>query len=107
MAFAAEVALWQGEEAQLAELAEQVSDNEAILEGHHPVEADISGNIWKLLVEPGQEVKAGEPLLIVEAMKMEFAIHAPMDGWCRASSARRVGRYRRGGPALYRGDRSL
>ena len=80
VAFAAEVALWQGEEAQLAELAEQVCDNEAIPEGHHPVEADISGNIWKLLVEPGQQVKSGEPLVIVEAMKMEFAIHAPMDG---------------------------
>jgi urea carboxylase len=44
------------------------------------VEADISGNIWKLLVEPGQSVKAGEPLLIVEAMKMEFAIYAPVAG---------------------------
>lgn len=31
-------------------------------------------------MEPGQSVKAGEALLIVEAMKMEFAIHAPVDG---------------------------
>lgn len=79
-AFTREVALWQNEEQQLAELADAVTDVEAIPEDHHAVEADISGNIWKLLVEPGQSVKAGEALLIVEAMKMEFAIYAPVDG---------------------------
>ena len=31
-------------------------------------------------MEEGQSVQAGEPLLIVEAMKMEFAIHAAIDG---------------------------
>jgi len=79
-AFTREVALWQNEEQQLAELADAVTEAEAIPEHHHAVEADISGNIWKLLVEPGQSVKAGEALLIVEAMKMEFAIYAPVDG---------------------------
>lgn len=79
-AFTREVALWQSEEQQLAELGEITSESDAIPENHHAVEADISGNIWKLLVEPGQSVKAGEALLIVEAMKMEFAIHAPVDG---------------------------
>src|SRR5690606_37776264 len=42
----------------------------------HAVTAHISGNIWTLLVEPGQRVEADQPLLIVEAMKMEFAVHA-------------------------------
>ena len=58
-----------------AKLLKKIRQADALI-----VEADISGNIWKLLVEPGQSVKAGEPLLIVEAMKMEFSIYAPVDG---------------------------
>ncbi|SDV46718.1 urea carboxylase [Chitinasiproducens palmae] len=44
------------------------------------VSADITGNVWKLLVEPGATVHAGEPLLILEAMKMEFPILSPCSG---------------------------
>jgi biotin carboxyl carrier protein len=36
--------------------------------------------IWKVLVEPEQEVKAGQPLMILVAMKMENEIKAPKDG---------------------------
>jgi len=45
-----------------------------------PVPAHVSGNIWKVLVAAGEEVSAGQPLVIVEAMKMEFSIEAPRDG---------------------------
>jgi len=79
-AFAAEVARWQQEEAFTANSVQIDSQIVALAEGHHSVEAEISGNIWKLLVRSGQTVKAGDPLLIVEAMKMEFAIYAPVDG---------------------------
>ncbi|WP_175836120.1 urea carboxylase [Burkholderia multivorans] len=44
------------------------------------VAADITGSVWKLSVEPGASVRAGDPLLILEAMKMEFHIAAPHDG---------------------------
>jgi urea carboxylase len=44
------------------------------------ISADITGNVWKLAVEPGAAVKAGDSLLILEAMKMEFHIRAPADG---------------------------
>lgn len=44
------------------------------------VSADMNGNIWKVLVQPGDEVEAGQPLIIVEAMKMELAINAPQAG---------------------------
>ena len=43
------------------------------------VESPMTGTVWKMLVEPGQEVASGEVLCIVEAMKMEFAIEAPRD----------------------------
>ena len=59
---------------------EQAPEPAAVAAHLQPVEAEISGNIWKLLVEEGQSVQAGEPLLIVEAMKMEFSIYAPVDG---------------------------
>jgi len=40
----------------------------------------MPGNIWKILVAEGQEVKEGDNLLILEAMKMENEILAPRDG---------------------------
>ncbi|ADD68694.1 biotin/lipoyl attachment domain-containing protein [Denitrovibrio acetiphilus DSM 12809] len=50
------------------------------LEGRQIIEAQMPGYIWKILVEKGQEVKAGEPLMILVAMKMENEIKAPKDG---------------------------
>jgi urea carboxylase len=44
------------------------------------VSADITGNVWKLMADPGSRVNAGDPLLILEAMKMEFHVAAPHDG---------------------------
>ena len=40
----------------------------------------MNGNIWKVLVQPGDDVSAGQTLVIVEAMKMELAIAAPCAG---------------------------
>ena len=40
----------------------------------------MSGSVWKVLVQPGQRVEAGTPLLVVEAMKMELAVIAPVAG---------------------------
>ena len=42
--------------------------------------APMPGKIVALLVAAGQPVKKGEPLLIMEAMKMEHTIAAPKDG---------------------------
>jgi propionyl-CoA carboxylase alpha chain len=40
----------------------------------------MPGLLSSVTVEPGQEVKAGEPLAIVEAMKMENVLRAERDG---------------------------
>lgn len=50
------------------------------LEGRQVIEAQMPGYIWKILVEPGQEVEAGQPLMILVAMKMENEIKAPKAG---------------------------
>ncbi|MDX2030705.1 MAG: acetyl-CoA carboxylase biotin carboxylase subunit [Blastocatellia bacterium] len=40
----------------------------------------MPGAVLKILVAAGQDVKAGEPLLILEAMKMEHTMRAAVDG---------------------------
>ncbi len=40
----------------------------------------MPGRVVKLLVAQGNAVKAGDPLLIIEAMKMESRVPAPVDG---------------------------
>lgn len=76
-----EVALWQADEEKQVEEALQAKAPSGPVEvDGHAVTADISGSIWKLLVEPGVTVEAEQPLLIVEAMKMEFSVYADRAG---------------------------
>lgn len=42
--------------------------------------APMPGTILKLLVNPGESVSANQPVMILEAMKMENEIVAPTDG---------------------------
>ena len=48
--------------------------------GAQAVTAHVTGTVWKLLVQEGDRVKAGKPVLVVESMKMEFAVDAPVGG---------------------------
>lgn len=50
------------------------------LQGRQVITTMMPGLILKVFVEPGQAVKAGDPLLILEAMKMENEIKAQKDG---------------------------
>jgi propionyl-CoA carboxylase alpha chain len=40
----------------------------------------MPGKVLKILVETGQKVSAGDPLIILEAMKMEHTMRAALDG---------------------------
>jgi 3-methylcrotonyl-CoA carboxylase alpha subunit len=53
-------------------------------EAEGSLNAVMPGKIVSLLVAPGQEVSAGTPLLVMEAMKMEHTILAPTDGTVEA-----------------------
>lgn len=44
------------------------------------VEAEITGNVWKVEVKEGDQVSEGDVLVILESMKMEIPIIAPEDG---------------------------
>ncbi len=50
-----------------------------IPEGCFGIESAVPGNVWKVLVEQGQKVAAGDTLAIIESMKMEINVtaHAP------------------------------
>ena len=50
------------------------------IRGEGQVEAPMPGRIVSIKVKPGSQVKMGETLLILEAMKMENEIMAPRDG---------------------------
>lgn len=44
------------------------------------VEAHITGTVWKIVVEVGDEVDEDDDLIILESMKMEMPVVAPVDG---------------------------
>ena len=44
------------------------------------VHTDVSGSVWKVLVKPGDKVKAGDILFILEVMKTEVPFEAGADG---------------------------
>jgi 3-methylcrotonyl-CoA carboxylase alpha subunit len=46
--------------------------------------APMPGRVTQLMVEPGMSVRRGEPLMIIEAMKMEHTVTAPADGTVEA-----------------------
>ena len=48
--------------------------------GSVKIEAGAAGKVFKVEASVGQAVKAGEPVLILEAMKMEIPVVAPQDG---------------------------
>jgi acetyl-CoA carboxylase biotin carboxyl carrier protein len=46
----------------------------------HEIELQTAGNMWKVLVKPGDKVQAGDVLFIMEVMKMEVPHEAPAAG---------------------------
>lgn len=70
---------WDGRSYQLEKAAGRGagSSGQATLE--NVLRAPMPGQVRKVLVEEGQRVKAGETLLLLEAMKMEIRIQATQD----------------------------
>ena len=58
----------------------QAAAANAPVTGGEPMPAPLAGNIWKVHVQPGQQVQEGDVLIILEAMKMETEVRAPRTG---------------------------
>ncbi|MFP5076483.1 urea carboxylase [Rhizobium sp. YIM 134829] len=80
-AFEAERQRWkeQGLDSFVTDEAAAGAPAEAIPPGCFGVESAVPGSVWKVLVEEGEEVAAGQTLAIIESMKMEITVtaHAP------------------------------
>jgi urea carboxylase len=44
------------------------------------IDSPVSGSVWQLLVAAGDQVLAGDVVMILESMKMEIQIHATHSG---------------------------
>ena len=47
------------------------------------IRSEMVANVWKVVVKEGEAVAAGDPLVILESMKMEIPVEAPDDGTVR------------------------
>lgn len=82
-AFEAERQRWveSGQANFVAEDLQQPEQQSLVLEqGQQVIESHVAGNIWQTLVEPGQQVKQGDVVMILEAMKMELEVTANVSG---------------------------
>jgi len=44
------------------------------------IKSEITGTVWKLTSKPGDRVESGDTLIVIESMKMEIPIPAPIGG---------------------------
>ncbi len=84
-AFEAERERWKahGQAEYVSEVDLEEADVQSELdmpEGAYAVSSPVTGTVWKILVKEGQHVTAGESLLVIESMKMEFSVDATVSG---------------------------
>ncbi|MBR7196434.1 urea carboxylase [Pseudomonas sp. 14A] len=65
------------------EAVPDASEEAPLQSGEHSVDSHIAGNLWQVQVEAGQRVAAGDVLVILESMKMEIPVLAPLAGVVR------------------------
>ncbi len=81
-AFETELADWHRNGQFNYEVEEQVStETEADWpEDAVVIDSPVSGSVWQIEVKEGQQVKAGQTLMILESMKMEIPVFATSEG---------------------------
>ena len=85
-AFAAERQRWiESGQAhfEVEDVVAETADEAPLAAGQHSVESHIAGNLWQVQAEEGATVAAGDVLVILESMKMEIPLIAPVAGIVR------------------------
>jgi urea carboxylase len=81
-AFAAERADWaaKGLNTFQEQEAEPPPEEAPLIAGERGITAPVPGSIWQVLVQPGETVRAGQEIMIIESMKMEVQLRSPANG---------------------------
>ncbi len=75
-------AFWNGHifRGDVRENARSVVPRQARIAGRHALTAPMPATVIRVHVKPGDAVKKGDTIVLLEAMKMELPIRAPGDG---------------------------
>ncbi len=80
----ARITVWRGAESATFVLVDEREASGAVPQLAGSLATPLPGVVIRVAVKAGDRVKAGDTLVVVEAMKMEHAIRAPYDGTVRA-----------------------
>lgn len=47
------------------------------------IRCEMTGTVWKIVAKPGDRLEEGDPVIILESMKMEIPVEAPVSGVVR------------------------
>ncbi|MEC7295569.1 MAG: carboxyltransferase domain-containing protein, partial [Pseudomonadota bacterium] len=80
-AFQAEMAAWRANgQFTFEDQAPASAEVDTLDENELGIESPVTGSLWKLLVKEGEQVDAGQPVALVESMKMEVEVTAHRAG---------------------------
>ncbi|WP_369789355.1 urea carboxylase [Rouxiella sp. WC2420] len=99
LAFDQELARWRAEGQFTYDSSLQPSlteDELAIPAGCYGVDSQVAGSVWQWLIKPGDKVTQGQTLGILESMKMEIPISAPVSGTVKSLSRQPGGQVQAG-----------
>lgn len=82
------------------DLASNASDEDALPDNCVAIESPVAGNVWKMLVKNGDVIHEGQPMVILESMKMEIEITASHAGTVYAISRDEGNQVNAGQPLL-------
>jgi len=71
------------------ELLHQLGLDKAMVSKVSNIKAPMPGLVLNILVEDGQEIKKGDALIVLEAMKMENILKSPVDGKVKKVSVKK------------------
>ncbi|MDK2778012.1 MAG: urea carboxylase [Pseudomonadota bacterium] len=59
---------------------EEEGEERPLADDEFSIDSHVSGNVWQCLVKPGDRVESGQPLMVLESMKMEIDISSHQAG---------------------------
>ena len=82
------------------DLASDIGEEEVLPANCMAIESPVAGSVWKMLVKQGDVIDEGQPMVILESMKMEIEIVAPHAGTVYAVNRSEGGQINAGQPIL-------